>query len=133
MTISGLNTLRDLALGLTALVIIGAAGLLWLSWVQVGWKLDVARAAGVGMTEEDLLARMGPPTYRISGPDDPQAEILGSVGFWTPGREFTGPVLIWEMRDAALSAALRSDVWLWRLHAYLDEHGMAECVSLGNT
>ncbi|MGM0493492.1 MAG: hypothetical protein ACQER1_11110 [Armatimonadota bacterium] len=127
MTVSGWNTLRDLALGLLVLIIIGAAGLLWLSWVQVGWKLDVARAAGVGMTERDLAVRLGPPTLRISGPDDPRATELEWGGYWTPRRELTGTVLVWQMRDNVPPA------WLWRLHVYLDEDGAAECVSLGNT
>lgn len=133
MTISGLNALRDLAIGLLVLVIIGAAGLLWLSWVQLNWQTDVARIAGVGMTEEDLVARLGPPRLRISGADDPWAGELGRGGYWNPQREFTEPVLVWEMRDPTLHAALRVDIGLWRLHVYMDEDGMAECLSLGNT
>jgi hypothetical protein len=133
MTVSGRNILRDLSLGLLVLLAIGAAGLLRLSWVQVNWQADVARIATVGMTEEDLIDRLGPPTVRIAGPEDPRAAELGGGGYWTPQREYDGPVLVWQLRDPALHAALRVDVSLWRLHVYLDEDGMAECVSLGNT
>jgi hypothetical protein len=133
MTVSGRNTLRDLSIGLLVVIIIGAAGLLWLSWVQVNWQAEVARIATVGMTEEDLIARLGPPTLRISGPEDPRAEMLGAGGYWMPERQLDGPILIWKMRDPQLHAALRVDVSLWQLHVHLDEDGMAECVSLGNT
>jgi hypothetical protein len=106
---------------LLAVLLLGAA-VAGVQHRQAVWLLEKRRSAQVGMTEEDLVARLGPPALRVRSERD---VALHEAGHWTSARAIEHVLLVWEMRSPMAIS--------YRLYAYLDLDGIVTCAVLGAT
>jgi len=106
--------------GVTVIALVVSA----ISLLEANRLLNIASVVAVGMTQADVLSRLGNPMMRIPSPSEGKA-LLYRGGYWVPTRPISGELLVWRFRTPLCS--------YYRLYVYIDTSGMVECAVLGGT